>query len=220
VSHDTKVQQESVLIAARWKKAGGALDYVMMDSPLYFGHYAMPACDMPIDAIAVQAAATVAGIRQSFPNVEFVDADGPGPVIPQSIWIPDMVTWIKAFKAATGGVPISSVALDQKWLDPRPGASWQQTVRDSVSNFAPLGVQTSIVLDANQPAVFKGSDAVWRRAVSLNAAALAQSNLGLSYVVVAEWQGKITNNLPESDPSSWTSVISEWVREEARAKGR
>ena len=214
-SRDSGFNHEAVELARLWKRAGGKLDYVVMDSPLAFGHYYNKDCHFSIAEIARRSGATMRALLTYFPNAIVVDAEGPGRVS-DDIWLRDMAAWLPAFRMQSGHT-IDSIMLDLHWHDLRPGDSWQNTTRRSVAYFGHLGLQIGLIVDADGgPGV---TDEDWMAANLTHIHDIAHGDgFGLDYVAVDQWMHHVHHNLPESDPHAYTSLVNvlyealQWAR--------
>jgi hypothetical protein len=197
------MNRETVVIAQKWKAAGGSFDYVVMDGPLYYGTRYAKDCHFSMPEVAKRAGATLAGMRNYFPDIHVVDAEGPAEY-PDDVWLPDMAAWFKEFKQVTGK-PIEAVTLDLHWADRRPGQNFQTTARRSSAYFRPLGVKTGLVINADtNPAM---TDTQWMNDNREHVREAAAADLGLDFVLINSWQNHPSRNLPVSDPSAYTSLI-------------
>ena len=204
-SRDIDVNREAVHIAQRWHAAGGRLDYVLMDSPLHFAHFDRRGCQYSIAEAAAHAATTLRGILAEFPAAKVVDAEGPGKQ-PTDAWLADMGTWFTAFRQASGH-PIDVVLLDLHWRDPRPFNTWQDTASRAAAYFHRAGVPTGLIIDAE--AVPGGTNAQWIAQNRQHIAQSMQPDLGLDILAIDQWQRRIERNLPETDPTAYTSLIND-----------
>jgi hypothetical protein len=202
ISQDTDFNHEAVTIARLWKEAGGRLDVVAMDAPLGYGHFLEPICRMPIAEVARRAAATLARIRSYFPNVEIVDAEGAGR-LENPVWFEMMENWFREFYQQSGQ-KIDAVALDLHWQDLRPGNSLEDTSRRAAAFFRAHQVRTGLIINSHEhgPTV---TDAQWMEANRRHIGDAA--HLGLDFLFIAGWMGHPKNNLPDSNPSSYTSLV-------------
>jgi hypothetical protein len=203
MSQDPDANRESIVIAQKWKAAGGSLDYVVMDGPLYYGTRYAKDCHYSMPEVARRVGATLAGIRNSFPDVRVVDAEGPAEY-PDSVWLADMADWFKEFQRVTGR-PIEAVELDLHWSDMRPGQTFQTTAQRSSDYFHKLGVRTGLIINAD--AGPNTTDAEWMDANREHISAAAKGGLGLDFIALNQWQNHPTLNLPETDPNAYTSLI-------------
>jgi len=204
MSQDPSDNHESVGIAQKWKAAGGSLDYVVMDAPFFYGHYYAQDCRYPIPEVARRVGATLAGMRASFPNIHVIDAEGPGKV-PNDQWLPDMATWFNVFRQTTDQ-PIEGVSLDLHWSDLRPGQTLPDTARRATAYFHQLGVRSGLIINADSTPDM--SDAQWMEENRRHIRDAAAAKLGLDFVVINSWQGHPQRNLPETDPTAYTSLIN------------
>ena len=135
VTNDTGYAHEAVLTFRAWKNAGGRLDYLILDSPFYFGFYsAQNQCHFTIEDVARRAAATVHLILRDFPNAKIVDAEGPGPLLPAD-WLPSYGRFLTSFQRYEGR-PVDYLAMDMHWFDAwHTGYNWVEASRQII-NFA------------------------------------------------------------------------------------
>jgi hypothetical protein len=203
ISKDDDANRETINIARIWREAGGALDYVVMDSPFYFGHYYAKDCSYSTSEVANRAAATLKGVTYYFPNVKIVDAEGPG-AITDDIWLTDMKSWFVSFNRASG-YPIDAVALDLHWTDLRKGFTWIRTTRRASREFHSLGIKTGLFINAENRTDI--TDAEWMGANRQHIIEAASGNLSVDFAFIAEWHGHPQRNLPETDQLGYTSLI-------------
>lgn len=205
ISKDSAVNVESVNVAKLWNEAGGSLDYIIMDGPLGYGHILVPKCRYSVEEIARRAASTLKGIQAFFPHVRVVDSEGTGRMM-DAEWLKLMDTWTKAFKRAAG-VPIEAEALDLGWDDLRPGESWERTTGAASRFFSARGIKTGLIINDNKigPSV---SDETWMAANRRHIKEVADRNgLGLAFLLINGWMHHPRRNLPETDPTAYTSLI-------------
>jgi hypothetical protein len=206
ISQDVSVNLEAVKIAQLWKKAGAPLDYIIMDSPSYFGHFYPGGPHWPLEEVARRTAATLAGIRTHYPDSKIIEAVGPG-VEKDEIWLPAMDAWFKAFRQATG-VSIQAVILDLHWIDLRPGYDWITTARRARAYFAARGVRTGLIINDDQagPGV---TDASFLAANRRHLHEAIETCAAGDFISIAQWMGHPQRNLPETDPEAYTSLIND-----------
>jgi hypothetical protein len=208
ISQDQDANRETIIIAEKWKQAGGTLDYIDMDSPYYFGTYYAKDCHFSIRDVAERAGATLKGVLEYFPDVHVADAEGPGQ-IPDEQWLPGMAEWFKEFQKVTGR-PIEAVPLDLHWHDLRPGYTWQQTTRRAVNYFRQFNVRTGLIVDAeSDPST---TDLQWMNDVRAHIREANAAKLDLDFVGIYSWMNHPTRNLPETDPLGYTSLINYTVQ--------
>jgi hypothetical protein len=203
MSRDADSNRETVVIAQKWKAAGGPFDYVVMDGPLYFGHHYAKDCGYSLAEVAHRAGVTLAAMRNYFPDIHVVDAEGPGE-IPNDQWLSEMRSWFDEFRQATGR-PIEAVTLDLHWHDRRPGQSWQDTARRATASFHEVGVKSGLVVNAESSPTT--TDAEWMDDNRLHIHDAASAKLSLDFVLINSWHNHPSRNLPESDPVAYSSLI-------------
>lgn len=205
VSQDHNMNRESVQVAKQWHDAGGHLDFVVMDGPLAFGHYLAKNCIHSISDTVRRTVATLRGIRTYFPNVQVVDAEGPG-ILSDVEWLSMMGVWLDEFEKQSGQ-PITAVALDLHWKDLRPQGSWQQTTERAVSFLHRRQTQTGLFINDDQTGA-DVTDTAWmqnnRRHINVVA---NNSGFGLDFILIGSWMHHPRNNLPETDSNAYTSLI-------------
>lgn len=204
ISQDSDANREAVKIAQIWHRAGGKLDYISMDSPLFFAHYADKECNVSIEEAAKRAAVTLKGILREYPNVRIVDAEGPGRV-PNDVWFPDMTEWFAAFQRASGR-SINAVALDLHWTDLRPDNDWHDTARRAAKFFHKHGILAGLLINATP--TLEQNDMDWMEANRRHIEEAVDSNLNLDFIEIVQWQHHVKRNLPESDPGAYTSLVN------------
>lgn len=204
VTRNTDYAHEAVNMVQMWKAAGGRLDYVSMDSPFHFTHYHTPKCHLEIEESAKRAATTMRMVFAEYPNVKVMTAEGPSHLANQ-LWLNDMATWIGVFNKETGH-KIDAVALDLHWHDIRPGNSWQETTRECAAFFHKMGIATGLFINADGGKNYPMTDAEWMDLTRSHLREALASNLGEDFIDIAQWHRHVKYNLPESDPSSWTSM--------------
>jgi hypothetical protein len=203
ISKDPDFNHEAVAIARLWKEANGRLDVVAMDAPLGYGHFLEPKCRMPVSEVARRAAATLSGIRSYFPNVQIMDAEGTGR-LENPVWFKMMDAWFSEFYRQSGQ-HIDMVALDLHWNDLRPGNSLEDTSRRAAAFFQTRNIRTGLIINSNErgPSV---TDAQWMEANRRHIRHAAK--LDLDFLFIASWMGHPHNNLPDSDPIAYTSLVN------------
>ena len=72
---DRDFNHKTVETLARWKAAGGRLDFFTFNQPIYFGSTAPADCKFRQTIIAARAAATAMRVRALYPRVNYIDAE-------------------------------------------------------------------------------------------------------------------------------------------------
>jgi hypothetical protein len=180
----------------RLKKLGIDVQFVAMDEPLTFAHYynKKGACQYSIQDTARRVAASIAEIRQSYPDVKVVDYEAPNITSPQQ-WNAEFAGWLAAYRQAAGA-SLDAVVFDVDWRLP-----WQNWVSPSLTTAHKAGVRAGIFLTGTGPGA---SDADAIAARKQNALSVDRAKLPLDIVVIANWTPHSSRNLPESDPETLT----------------
>jgi hypothetical protein len=99
------------------KTAGGTIKYLVMDEPLYYGHYSSKphTCHSPISVILEQIVPTLNTYIQEFPDIVIGEVE-PTRFPPYTNWQADLLTWAGGFATATGR-PLAFIQLDIPWTD-------------------------------------------------------------------------------------------------------
>jgi hypothetical protein len=194
----------------RLKKLGIDVQYVAMDEPLTFAHYydKKGACHYSIQDTARRVAASIAEIRQFYPNVKVVDYEAPTITSSQQ-WNADFSGWLSAYRQATG-TPLDAVVFDVDWRQP-----WLDWVKPSTAITHQNGVRAGIFLDGTGPGA---SDMDSITHYKQNALSVDKAKLPFDLVVIANWTPHPSRNLPESDPNTLTGFLHWYERQHSEAK--
>jgi hypothetical protein len=193
--------------------AGGKLSALLMDEPLWYGHYyyGANACYSTIQDQARRAAVIVKIYTAAFPNVVVGDIE-PFPALPlQSTWQADYTSWVQAFYAATGS-KIAFLHADFDWTDPAmyhytpyPSvAAMQYVAQLAAAEARANGMGIGFILNGSQGA---SSDAQYAYTVQFHIDTLAGSGTNPDQLAFETWDTYPTHTLPETDGTSLTSEI-------------
>ena len=200
---------DQVQIAQRIKRLGGELAYVAADEPLWFGHSvnAKPGCNLDLDALAQEAAATAKAIRTVFPNVEFVDIEPitnfkePDTAMLFSQW---EVSFARAFNEK-----FAAVDFDIYWPIP-----WEQRVNSVFKQLNNQHIPVGVICNGN-PADADDSSFLANAKAHCDAFAKATGS-SPSRVIFQSWVAHPTRVLPESISDSFTHLIVDYSAEFGR----
>ena len=203
------------------QRDGGMVDYAGLDEPLCFGHYNEKGPRYSIeeffDPAKGDVQASVAIIKKYFPKIKFVEAEpvnGYEWVYSEAgvtRYVDDFAAWAAAFKRHTGS-PIAALQLDIWW--PRPLKPVIRRLCDKV--LRPQGIQLGVMFngdgrvktDAEAIAACKEHIRYW----------YAQGLPEPDQVLMQDWFAHPTNNLPETDPLAFTSMVNWFVENLAEIK--
>ncbi len=157
---------QTAALAAKLKRAGGRLDYIAMDEPLWFGHYytGAHACRSSIDDVARRVAANLREYQRLFPGVVIGEIEPFPSITDQPAWRDDYQHWRQAFRQATGQA-LAYLYVDINWGQP----AWQRSLAE-VSGFTHgAGLPLGIIYNA-APSRSGSSEQAWLDAAVANAA--------------------------------------------------
>src|SRR3984957_15757689 len=115
--------QQAAKIAGAIKAAGGKVKYLVMDEPLYFGHYYTQApgkgagCHSSIQQIVQLIKPTLDVYRQIFPDLIVGEVEPTFFIDGQTDWRGDFSSWVADYRAAAGR-PLALVPLGIEWPAP------------------------------------------------------------------------------------------------------
>ena len=188
-------------LAIKIKKLGGTVDFIAMDEPLFYGHYfdGRNACHWPISRVAQDASQNMAQIRAVFPRVAVGDVEPPNEIRDPN-WLADTRDWIESFRRAYGE-PLAFFHDDMVWHIP-VGARTPQLLR----LLREENVRFGVIFNSEGRVQ---SDHEWRRSVEQNVREYRQAGLpDPDDAIFQSWKAFPTHVLPESDPSTLTSVVN------------
>jgi hypothetical protein len=151
-------------VAEKIRAAGGQIDMVAMDEPLFFGRYydGHDACHSSIENVAERAAAIMREYKNAFPNVVIGDIEPFPAITSQPNWQNEYASWMQAFSTAAGQ-KIAFLHIDINWRGGAGGgrhADWQQSLRQITSFAQTHRLPIGIIYNANMtPAI--SSDKGW-----------------------------------------------------------
>jgi hypothetical protein len=146
-------------VAEKIRAAGGQIDMVAMDEPLYYGHYynGRDACHSSIENVAERAAAIMREYQNAFPNAMIGDIEPFPAITNQPNWQAEYKAWMQAFSRATGQ-NIAFLHVDINWR--QDNANWRQSLRQIASFAQASHLPLGIIYNANMtPSIL--SDQAW-----------------------------------------------------------
>lgn len=187
-------------MAARIKRLGGTLAYVVADEPVHWGRENLQpgACHLSIPTLANEAAASAGAFRAAFPQVRIIDGES---VTKSSRpdWAPDIIRFLAAFRRAYGA-PITAVQLDIAWWE----GSWVRRTQALVTRLRQVGEPVGPIYDGNPNAT---SSAQWL-AQARRHYRQYEALFGVpSEAVLQSWDRYPRHVLPETAPNAFTHLI-------------
>jgi hypothetical protein len=193
------------------KKAGGAIRFIAMDEPLWFGHYfkgrpgGQPGCHSSIGQILELIREPLAVYAEEFPNVVVGDTE-PTDIAEQDHWKEDLGAWASGFRTQTGR-PLAFVHLDIPFN--RPGEEgFAVDFYRQVEKLKQQGLVTAIgVIYDGTPT--DSSDEQWIRDAKEHIH-LIEDKHGLhpDQALIQSWQAYPQHVLPEASAGSLTGLIN------------
>jgi hypothetical protein len=191
-------------IMRRLKKLGADLKYVVMDEPLYFGHfYKGPGgCQYSLDALVDAIVPNVKAVLQEYPDTQIGETEPVGSTLPQD-WLADLSKYIDLYQKKVGK-PLSFIQADITW-----GSNWQPQLRQLRAMLKSKKVELGVIFNAPGPGA---SDEAWVANAVHNIDAI-HGALGTAprQAVFASWTKHPTHILPETAPGALTYVLRQYV---------
>jgi hypothetical protein len=197
--------------AERVKQAGGKLEAVMLDAPIWFGHFYPgrpdhPACQMSVADVAKQAQAKVAQVRAVFPGVPVGQNE---PLGDDEVGLHDIhEALVEYFATMTlvGGRPVSFLQAQVAWQKP----GWQEELVSSAAFARTQRVSFGVIYNGGFGDI---SDATWSAATRRHYLEV-ERHLALAPDVVtfASASPSPRNLLPETDADTLTGAVFGYLK--------
>jgi hypothetical protein len=186
------------------RKGGATVDLITLDEPWYYAHhYDGPgACHWDVDQIAQGVADFIRVVRESFPNVVVGDIEPTPPPVSAD----GLGEWIDAWTRAVGEPP-AFLHLDvdvgrANWTDLVGGIGAESHARD-----VPFGV----IAIGDSSAT---SDLEWLQAGGARLSRLRfLAGVEPDHLIFQSWHDRPDRALPESDPTTYTGWLLEYLRD-------
>jgi hypothetical protein len=187
-------------VAERVKRLGGAIDFVAMDEPIWFGSRSLGArtCRDTLPEVAAQLARNVGILRAAFPAVQFGDIE---PLNGQTEGlISDIINFATLFHAATGA-PLTFIHADLIWQAP----NWQGQLARWRKLVSGAGMSFGVICDGDP---HDATDRAWAdHAVSRYHLITAHGALPPDTIVFQTWMQHPTKLLPDNEPDTLTNIV-------------
>jgi hypothetical protein len=215
--------QQATRIANMIKSAGGEIKYLAMDEPLWHGRFSNQpfTCHSTVATLLRQAKPVIEAYRAVFPDIAFGEVEPTRfPSYPN--WQADLYQWALGINQITGK-PLAFMQLDIPWTDDGkkvPGAEFvSHEPADAITFY-------------HQLEAFKGQEILERIGIihdgtPLDTTDIAWVDDAKKHVIELEefhglrpdqqlfqtWMPNPSHALPESDPTTLTSLVDWYVRE-------
>lgn len=196
--------------AERIRKAGGTLDAVVLEGPVWFGHFfegtaAHPACQMPVADVARQALAKVAEVRSVFPAVRIGEAEPVGETADVHEFDQALVEWLADLALKTGH-RLAFLQAEVAWQ--RPG--WQDALKATDAFARTQGIRFGVVYNGG---FGDPPDAAWSQATRRHYTEVERSlDLAPDIAAFVSATPRPARILPESDPDTLTGTVLGYLR--------
>jgi hypothetical protein len=207
-------------ICAKIKKAGGELRFLVMDEPLFYGHYftkkpagGQPGCHSSVEEIVRLIVPTLQVYQQAFPGLVIGDAE-PTNLAGFPDWQQQYGDWAAGFQKAMGR-PLAFLHLDIPWFN--HGVFIEPDDAVAVYHFAE-GLKRKGMLE-KIGIIYNGTglpanmtDAQWMQNAREHLLTLT-NKLGLrpDQAIFQSWVPQPSHCLPESDPNALTNLVVFYV---------
>jgi hypothetical protein len=204
-------------MTAKLKQNGIPLKYLVLDGPLWFGHYAVgqQECRFSIDEVIQRTAKNLRLVTAEFPELIVGDVEGT-PLTLQPDWREDYARFKRGLESAAGR-PLSFLQLDIGWRKP----DWPEAVKAMAAMAKSLGMKLGIIYNGDNE---DDSDAAWVAHAWHNVIA-TESEYGIipDQAAFASWNDFPTRTLPDTSPEAHSWLMSQYAlprtRFEARRQG-
>jgi hypothetical protein len=135
-------------LAAKLKRAGAEVGYIVMDEPLWFGHYynGKNACHSSIDNVAERVAENLHEYLKVFPNAIIGDGEPFPSITDQPNWKEDYRHWLEAFHAKTDKT-LAFTDVDINW----GVKSWPASLQAMAGLARDVNMPLGIIYNAGPP---------------------------------------------------------------------
>ena len=205
-------------ICSKIKKAGGEISYLVMDEPLYYGHYftknpgkSQPGCHSPISQIISLSIPTLDAFVQQFPHIVIGEAE-PTEIAAFANWQDSLHTWASTFQS-TMGRPLAFLHLDIPWANGAPS----KEPADALAFYQYAQTLKKEHLLGKIGIIFNGTprdttDAAWMQDARNHVLELQDKyRLHPDQAIIQSWMPHPTHAMPDSDPDALTSLVNFYV---------
>jgi hypothetical protein len=201
-------------IARRIQKAGGAIKYLAMDEPLWYGHYykgrpgAQPGCQSSLDDIIKLIGPTLKAYTDVFPDMVVGEVE-PTDVAEQPNWQADLSAWSNRFRGSFGR-PLGFLQFDVLWDRPNEDRILVELFRYAEA-LKRQGLLGSIGVMYNGSPSQK-SDPAWIRSAQEHILSVeVKDGLRPDQAIFQSWLPNPTHAMPDSSPDTLTGLVNFYV---------
>lgn len=199
----------SQALARKIQSAGGTLDYVAMDEPLFYGHYdsGPHAAHWPVAAVAANVAANLRQVWAVFPQCRVGDIE-PVDAMPIGDYLPTTALWVGAFQAATGH-PLAFLHDDILWRN-----GWRESLPKVSALLSARKIPLGVIFNATGG---DGPSAHWMESAEVNIQSFNAAGVPKpDHVIFQTWYPLPSAVLPETSPPSFSFLVGYYFGPSAR----
>jgi hypothetical protein len=190
------------------KRLGVQLDWIMLDEPVWFGHYdtEVGACQLSMPDLIRLTASIVSPIVAVYPDIKIIEGE-PVPVLTEASDWRQCLSEFQEGMARETGRKMQGMHIDMDWHNP----DWKQAVTDLNVFLDQRNMDLGIYYDAT---IQELSDADWINHAVSNFEAL-EGSVGITpaHAIFASWNVYGQLVMPETFPVTQTWLINRYVRE-------
>ena len=191
--------------ADRVKRLGGRIDYVAFDSPVAFGHFNIlqrsNACNYSIADLVRNIAPQIQILKTTFPDIRFGDVE---PVNNHTVgWLDAYLAFAREFQSQTGE-RLSFLQADIIWFD-----NWRPQLVEWRKRLRAAGLSYGVIFDGS--GIDKSNLAWTSHAVERYRTVTRDPAAAPDDAVIQTWNDYPTRFLPETQPGTLTSVVTQTV---------
>jgi len=199
--------------AQRVKQLGGDLEYIVVDEPLFFGHYfngrqnGKSGCRYRIDALASGYAGEIRKVRSVFPKARVIE-DEPHEGLESPA---ELGEWIDSVRRELGDGAPQAIRFDVQWYSRKK--PWQAAAQSLVTTVKQHGLGYGIIFDGTPQ---DETDEGWIRTAQGNITAWESAVRDTpEHVMIQSWHRHPQKLLPESGPTTLPYLVN-WYCQNAR----
>jgi hypothetical protein len=213
--------EQAKRIANMIKAAGGEVKYLVLDEPLYYGHFSSKphTCHSPIKVLLQQMQPTIAAYREVFRDIVIGEGE-PTRFPAYAGWQVDLKEWLTGEREVLGR-PVAFVQLDIPWTDDGghvPGAtSPSHQPADAITVYHALeDLRRQHLVDGigliEDGTLKDMTDSAWVQDARGHLQLLeGQYHLRPDQEVFQSWMPHPSRALPETQPDTLTSLVDWYV---------
>jgi hypothetical protein len=194
-------------VAKHIKNAGGQIEFVAMDEPVWYGHIFQSGgggrigCRDAIPALADQVALKIAVLRRHFPNIQVGDVEPINATNPQSI--ADIIAFSDALTEKAGR-KLAFVHADVAWQ-----TNWRPMLTQLASQLHRRNIPFGVICDGDANA--GGNEAWVSQALRRCKDVAANPKTTPDALIAQSWEPLPSKMLPETDPGSLTYEARQFI---------